>query len=131
MRGVSFYSRTVNRDVDEELNGSDLERVLAQIDVTYSNSVIEAFWRSLKNSWLYLHALESEPGLRRLIAFYIEVHNQVISHSAFNDQTPDEIYFGTRSAITAELAAGSARAREARMAQNRGARCGVCVGRAG
>jgi len=35
----------VNRDVDEELDGSNLERVLAQIGVTYSNSMIEAFWR--------------------------------------------------------------------------------------
>jgi len=52
-------SENVNRDVDNELSGANLERVLAQIDVTYSNSMIEAFWRSLKNSWLYLHGLES------------------------------------------------------------------------
>jgi len=124
-------SENVNRDVDDELSGVNLERVLAQIDVTYSNSMIEAFWRSLKNSWLYLHGLESESGLRRLIAFYVQAHNEVMPHSAFNGQTPDEVYFGTGSAIAAELAAGSARARDARMARNRGARCGVCVSRAG
>jgi putative transposase len=28
-------------------------RVLAQVDVTFSNSMIEAFWRSLKHQWLY------------------------------------------------------------------------------
>ncbi|MBW1883255.1 MAG: transposase [Deltaproteobacteria bacterium] len=121
----------MNRDVDEELDGSSFERVLAQIDVTYSNSMIEAFWRSMKHSWLYLHALERESQLRRLIAFYVKAHNEVMPHSAFNGQTPDEVYFGTGSAIAAELAAGSARARDARMARNRGARCGVCVSRAG
>jgi transposase InsO family protein len=121
----------VNGDVDDELSGTNLERVLAQIDVTYSNSMIEAFWRSLKHSWLYLHGLERESGLRRLIAFYVQAHNEVMPHSAFNGQTPDEVYFGTGSAIAAELAAGSARARDARMARNRGARCGVCVSRAG
>ncbi len=71
-------SENVNRDVDDELGGANLERVLAQIDVTFSNSMIEAFWRSLKNSWLYLHGLESESGLRRLIAFYVQTHNEVI-----------------------------------------------------
>ena len=124
-------SENVNRDVDDELSGANLERVLAQIDVTYSNSMIEAFWRSLENSWLYLHGLESEFGLQRLIAFYVEAHNEAMPQSAFNGQTPDEVFsgYGTGSAITAKLAAGRARARVARMAHNRGAQCGVCVGR--
>ncbi len=121
----------MNRDVDEELDGSNLERVLAQIDVTFSNSMIEAFWRSLKNSWLYLHGLESESGLRRLIAFYVQVHNEVMPHSAFNGQTPDEVYFGTGDTVAADLAIGRVPAREARMDQNRQARCGSCVARAG
>jgi transposase InsO family protein len=124
-------SENVNRDVDDELSGANLERVLAQIDVTYSNSMIEAFWRSLKNSWLYLHGLESESRLRRLIAFYVQAHNAVMPHSAFNGQTPDEVYFGTGDTVAAELAIGRARAREARMDQNRQARCGACVARAG
>ena len=121
----------MNRDVDDELSGANRERVLAQIDVTYSNSMIEAFWRSLKNAWLYLHGLESESGLRRLIAFYVQAHNEVMPHSAFGGQTPDEGYLGTGSAIAAELAIGRARAREARMDQNRQARCGGCVTRVG
>jgi transposase InsO family protein len=120
-------SENVNRDVDDELSGANLERVLAQIDVTYSNSMIEAFWRSLKHSWLYLHGLESESGLRRLIAFYVQAHNEVMPHSAFNGQTPDEVYFGTGSAVVAKLASGRALARDARMTRNRRARCGVCA----
>ncbi len=117
----------MNWGVDDELSGANLERVLAQIDVTYSNSMIEAFWRSLKHSWLYLHGLESESGLGHLIAFYVQAHNEVMPHSAFNGQTPDEVYFGTGSAIAAELAVGRVRARELRMARNRGAQCGVCA----
>ncbi len=120
-------SENVNGDVGDELSGASLDRVLAQIDVTYSNSMIEAFWRSLKHSWLYLHGLESESGLGHLIAFYVQAHNEVMPHSAFNGQTPDEVYFGTGSAIAAELAVGRARAREARMARNRGAQCGGCA----
>lgn len=121
-------SENVNRDVDLELDDSNFQRVLAQIDVTYSNSMIEAFWRSLKHSWLYLHGLESESELRRLIAFYVKAHNQVMPHSAFNGQTPDEIYFGTGGAVASELAVGRAKAQIARMDLNRESRCGVCEG---
>ncbi len=120
-------SENVNGDVDEELADSSLDRVLAQIDVTYSNSMIEAFWRSLKHSWLYLYGLETESELRRLIAFYVQAHNEVMPHSAFNGQTPDEIYFGTGDAVASELTTGRARARAARMDRNRKARCGACV----
>ncbi len=81
----------------------------------------------MKHSWLYLYVLDSESGLQCLIAFYVQAHNEVMPHSAFNEQTPNEVYFETGSAIVAELAVGTARAREARMARNRGTRCGVCA----
>ena len=124
-------SENVNRIVDDELQDIDLERVLAQIDVTYSNSMIEAFWRSLKHSWLYLHGLETESELRRLIAFYVEAHNEVMPHSAFEGQTPNEVFFGTGGAVVAKLAAERVQAQTERMARNRSASCGACIGRAG
>jgi integrase len=74
MRGASFGSKNPNRTVDDELEGIDCDRVLAQIDVTYSNSMIDAFWRSLKHAWLCLHGLETESELRRLTAFYVKAH---------------------------------------------------------
>jgi putative transposase len=56
--------------------------------------MIEAFWRSLKHSWLYLHGLEAECELRRLVAFYVDAHNYVIPYSAFDGQTPNEVFIG-------------------------------------
>src|ERR1039457_1090535 len=47
----------INSAVDDTLFSACLERVLAQVDVAYSNSMIEAFWRSMKQQWLYLHSL--------------------------------------------------------------------------
>jgi transposase InsO family protein len=61
-----------------------LPRVLAQVDATFSNSMIEAFWRSVKHSWLYLHTLDSFTALGRLIEFYVTAHNEVMPHAAFN-----------------------------------------------
>ena len=106
-RRASFGSKKPNRTVDDELEGIDFDRVLAQIDVTYSNSMIDAFWRSLKHAWLYLHGLETESELRRLIAFYVEAHNEVMPHSAFEGQTPNEVFFGTGDAVFLDVSAKS------------------------
>jgi transposase InsO family protein len=57
-------SENVNSEVDGLLEDVGLRRTLAQVDVTFSNSMIEAFWRSLKHSWLYLHSLgASRPSV--------------------------------------------------------------------
>ena len=73
-------SENINGDVDNVLDGEEWTRVLAQVEVTFSNSMIEAFWRSLKHSWLYLHSLDSMAALRRLIGFYVTAHNEVMPH---------------------------------------------------
>ena len=120
-------SENVNGDVDDLLDSEKLTRVLAQVEVTFSNSMIEAFWRSLKHGWLYLHALDSLAALRRLIEFYVKAHNEVIPHSAFQLQTPDEIFFGIGDEVSERLAQARASAREKRMKANRAVGCGVCV----
>jgi len=121
-------SENVNGAVDDLLDGEELTRVLAQVEITFSNSMIEAFWRSLKHSWLYLHTLDSFAALRRLIEFYVTAHNKVMPHSAFQGQTPDEVFFGIGDDVTQRLAESRESAREKRMKENRAAGCGVCVG---
>jgi hypothetical protein len=51
----------------------------------------------------------------------------VMPHSAFEGQTPDEMFFGTGDEVTQNLSAVRRSAREERMRENRTARCGVCV----
>ncbi len=124
---VDSGSENVNREVDDLLEGVDLTRVLAQVEVTFSNSMIEAFWRSLKHSWIYLHTLDNFTALHRLIEFYVTAHNEVMPHSAFQGETPDEMYFGTGGAVAFELGIARRTARDERMKANRAARCGVCI----
>ena len=62
----------VNGHVDELVNTGVLHRILALVEVAFSNSIIEAWWRSLRHQWLYLHMLDSFNSLKRLIAFYVE-----------------------------------------------------------
>jgi putative transposase len=127
-------SENVNGAVDDLLDDEEWTRVLAQVEITFSNSMIEAFWRSLKHAWLYLHPLDSFAALRRLTEFYVKAHNgrkrslRVMPHAAFEGQTPDEVFFGIGDEVTKKLAVARKAARESRMKQNRAVGCGVCVG---
>jgi hypothetical protein len=97
--------------------------MLAQTEIRFSNSMIEAWWRSLKHNWLYLNDLDTIARLRSLIAFYVAEHNSRVPHSAFRGQTPDEMYFGKAEGVPERLAAARERARQERLAVNRASRC--------
>jgi hypothetical protein len=116
----------VNEEVNALFEAGPLRRVLAQVEISFSNSMIEAWWRSLKHGWLYLHQLDTFAVLEKVIAFYVEQHNTVVPHAAFAGQTPDEMYFGRGDRVPGELAAGHARARVARLESNRQLSCGAC-----
>jgi len=116
----------VNGEVDALAEEGVIHRVLAQLEVAYSNSMIEAYWRSLRVNWLHLNELDAVTAVRRLVGFHVEQHNQVVPHSAFHGETPDEMYFDTGTAVAATLAEQRARARQDRLASNRALTCGAC-----
>jgi transposase InsO family protein len=95
----------LNDNVDGLFEGSALHRVIAQIDVSFSNSLIETWWRSLKHQWLFLHPLDNIVTVKKLVAFYVTEHNETLPHSAFEGQTPDEVYFGRGAQVPDALAA--------------------------
>jgi hypothetical protein len=116
----------VNAGVDELIEAGILTRVLALRDVTFSNSMIEAWWRTLKYRWLFLNTLDSPAAVRRLVAFYVASHNDEISHSAFRGQTPDEVYYGRGQKVSEQLEAARRQARAARLRANRELSCQQC-----
>ena len=103
-----------------------MSMVVAQVDILSSNSMIERFWLSMKHNWLYTQRLDSLVVLRRLVDFYVDEHNNVIPHSAFNGQTPSEVFHGEGAGLREQLALRRREARDKRMAVNRRARCGAC-----
>ena len=119
-------SENLNRIVDPLFDGEKMKRILALVDVSHSNSMIEAWWRSLRHQWLYLHHLDTIATVRRLTAFYVREHNTVMPHSAFEGQTPDEMYFGRGARVPEELAARRVDARRRRLEENKRRQCGVC-----
>ena len=115
-----------NGAVDELIASGLLSRVLAQTEITFSNSMIESWWRVLKHQWLFLNTLDSVRTVEKLVAFYVQEHNLRLPHSAFRGQTPDEIYFGTGGNVPDELEAARQTARQARAEADRKRTCGVC-----
>lgn len=115
-----------NGAVDELITSGLLSRVLAQTEITSSNSLIESWWRVLKHQWLYLNTMDSSKTVEKLVAFYVQEHNARLPHAAFRGQTPDEMYFGTGDKIPAELEAARQRARQERVEANRKRTCSTC-----
>ena len=88
---VDGGSENFNGAVDELIKSGLLKRVLAQTEITYSNSMIESWWRVLKHQWLFLNTLDTVRSVEKLVAFYVQEHNTRLPHSAFRGQTPDEM----------------------------------------
>src|SRR5262245_20415333 len=118
--------KNVNSHVDALITTGVLRRVLAFTELQFWNSMIEAWWRSLKHHWRFLHSLDSVSTVRRLVEFYVQEHNGVLPHCAFRGQTPDEMYFGRGDAVPADLTARAVAARRARIEANRSVACGQC-----
>jgi transposase InsO family protein len=115
-----------NAAVDKVIEAGLLKRVLPQTEITFSNSLIESWWRVLKHQWLYLNTLDTVTTVRKLVAFYIDQHNTHLPHSAFLGQTPDEMYFGTGGTIPKNLEAARMAARQSRRETNRAQSCRSC-----
>ncbi len=113
----------VNGDVDGLIESGMLSRVLALRDVTFSNSMVEAWWRTLKHQWLFLNRLDTMAAVRHLFEFYVTAHNAEIPPSAFRGQTPDEMGFARGQGIPEQLEVAKRRVREARVQANRAVSC--------
>jgi putative transposase len=116
----------INESVNALIESGIIKRVLAQVDVTYSNSMIESWWRSIKHQWLFLHALDTVDTVRKLVAFYVEQHNKHVPHHAFKGQTPDEMFFGTGADVPEQLRTATLNARKLRRESNLAVSCANC-----
>ena len=117
--GVDNFNSAVDKLVDSGL----LQRILAQTDISCSNSLIKSWWRALKHQWLYLNTLETVSKLGKRVMFYVDEHNMRLPHSAFRGQPPDEMYFGTGDRIPDELKAAKKVARQSGVELNRATSC--------
>lgn len=58
------------------------------------NIFIERLWWTIKYQYLYLHSFNGGLALGRGLATWIKGYNCDRGHSALDDRTPDEVYYG-------------------------------------
>jgi hypothetical protein len=116
----------VNSAVDETLAETGIKLLLAQVEITWSNSMIEAIWRKIKYDWLFINRLDNLATVERLVAFYVEQHNTVMPQVALQGRTPDEVVKGEANDLSERLRKAHRDAIRDRIATNRALACGDC-----
>ena len=81
-----------NDNVLRFISSKNLTRTLAQVDIHYSNSMIERLFYSLKNNYLYRQDLKGIEDLSRKADFYFGQHNNVIPLALHRGGTPAEVF---------------------------------------
>ena len=81
--------------VTEYLSSTNLKRLIAQKDIIYSNSMIEAFFKALKNNYFYYQKIRSVEDIKRKLKFYVTQHNETIPKQQLKGATPIEAFTQT------------------------------------
>ena len=106
-----------NPDVARALSYAGMHLCVAQVDLMCSNSMLERFWMSMKNNFLFMQRIDSITALRRFVDFFVEQHNDIMPHSAFDGQTPAQIFRDEAGDLPAILATKRAEAGTSRRGQ--------------
>jgi putative transposase len=121
-------TENVNRVVREYATSSLIKHEVAQIDIDFSNSMIEAFFKGFKQYCVYKNELTEYSFALEAISQYIEKYNNQIPRHIFQGMTPVE-RFGNKitfQILNEQVVQGSIEARLKRMAQNRTSCSSVC-----
>lgn len=118
----------VNAAVDSVLKDLGASRLLAQIDVQFSNSMIEALFRQLKNNYLYFQELTSFESLRNHVDWYLTDANERIPRQALSGATPQDVLLGRWSSeCRSEFRDASLEAQRLRILSNQSRHCLACA----
>jgi transposase InsO family protein len=85
----------LNRHVDHLVQSGIIKRTIEQIDISFSNSVIESFFRTIKHRWPFMLSLDDLDSVRKHVVAFIEDYNSLIPHSALRGAKPLEMYLGS------------------------------------
>jgi transposase InsO family protein len=118
----------LNSHVDEIVRSSQIRRIVAQIDIEFSNSMIEMLFYRLKHRHLFNISLGSLQAVVDGVYFYLTDSNDNMAHSAINGATPREAITGKwdKNKI-AQIQEKIITAKQARTDANRSRRCSPCL----
>ncbi len=116
----------VNTTVDDFLKSASggLKRLVAQRDIRFSNSMIEATNKIFAYRYLPVEVANTQ-AFRAAVERFVREHNTERPQFALGGLTPDEVHYATRCPLP--LAEWRAQAREQRLRTNLSAKaCKVC-----
>jgi putative transposase len=92
-----------NTDQGAQFTSNSFTQILKDHDIAISmdgrgrcqdNIFVERLWWTIKHHYLYLHSFDGGSELRHGLEEWIRYYNHERGHSALDDRTPDEVYYG-------------------------------------
>ena len=124
---VDNGSENINSDVDEVISEGFITRIIARLEVEFSNSMIEALFYRLKHKHLFFVNLKTFEILEEQSNFYLNEANNKIPLKVLNSATPFEVISGTwTNQSTLDLFEQSRSSRQTRIEINRKSECSTC-----
>jgi putative transposase len=102
---LSRYDRPeiFNTDQGAQFTSNDFIQILKDNQIAISmdgrgrcqdNIFVERLWWTIKHQYLYLHSFDSGSVLRKGLNTWTSFYNHDRGHSALDNRTPDEVYYG-------------------------------------
>ncbi len=125
---VDSGTENMNHHVNSLVASNLITRIVAQIDIEFSNSMIEMLFLRLKHRHLFNIPLSNFDAVVKGVDFYMNESNDCIPHSALKGATPNEVITGRWTEdIIAALHDRMIQARKSRSETNLAARCQPCL----
>jgi transposase InsO family protein len=118
-----------NSNVLQFVTSKNFRRLIARVDIHFSNSMVESLFRCLKSNFLNGEEIGSPGDVEKKCEFYFGEHNERIPKAIFKGATTREMFLGlwTSDAQT-KLKDGLKAARENRALVFQRKSCSACVG---
>jgi putative transposase len=83
-----------NSNVLKFVTSRNFKRLIALVDIHFSNSMVESLFRCLKSNFLNGEDIHSEADVEMKCKFYFNEHNDKIPKAIFKGATPKEMFLG-------------------------------------
>lgn len=124
---VDGGSENNNNKVDELVSCNLITKSIAQLEIDFSNSMVESLFLRLKYWHLYFQELTSFEKLKEHTDFYLDQCNHKIPMAVLKGATPFEAYTGDWSdQNTEQMKEASLKQRSLRIDTNLNLRCTAC-----
>ena len=125
---VDDGSENNNKHVHDllKLKSEQLIKLIAQKDISFSNSMVEALNKTVKNNYLRMMNIYSQKMLIEMVDFVVHDFNVIRPHYSLLGNTPIEV-FEHRPWDKSVLSNQMILAKEQRIAHNKKNRCKTCL----